>query len=64
MKNEEREEIKHLGLERYNIVCSECGKQANIYTGSGIGFSYMKHGAMLPSTKYTCIDCYRKLKQS
>lgn len=62
MKNEEKEEIKRLGLERYNIVCSECGKKANIYTGSGIGFSYKKPNAMLPSTKYTCMDCYRKLK--
>lgn len=62
MKNEEREEIKRLGLERYNIVCDECGKKANIYTGSGIGFSYMKPDAMLPSTKHTCMDCYRKLK--
>lgn len=62
MTNAEREEIKRLGLERYNKICEECGKKVNVYTGSGIGFSYMKPGAMLPSTKYVCMDCYRKLK--
>lgn len=59
--SDEEKEIKRLGLERYNIVCSECGKIANIYTGTGIGFSYMKPNAMLPSTKNTCMDCYNKL---
>lgn len=58
----ELEEIKRLGLEKYNKICDECGKKVNIYTGSGIGFSYRKPNAMLPSTKYTCIECYRKLK--
>ena len=69
MTDAEKEEIKRFGLERYNIVCSECGKKANIYTGSGIGFSYMKPGAMLPSTKYIRIfsplsaSRWRKIKR-
>lgn len=27
MTNAEREEIKRLGLERYNRICEECGKK-------------------------------------
>ena len=61
MNKDEQNEIKTLGLQRYNRVCDVCGRKVNTYTGSGIGFSYMKPGAMLPSTKYTCMSCYKKL---
>lgn len=50
-------------LERYNYKCDECSKIFNLYEGEGLGFSYRKKGAMLPSTKHVCMDCYYKLKR-
>lgn len=44
-------------------TCAECGKQFSIREGGGLGESYLKPGAMLPSTRYICLQCYEKLKE-
>lgn len=52
-----REELK-----RYDKVCDNCHKKFNIYLGEGLGTSYFKPNAMLPSTTYLCMDCFNKMK--
>ena len=49
-------------MSNYIYKCDECGKSFNLYNGEGLGFSYMKEGSMLPSTKHVCMSCYHKLK--
>ena len=47
-------------MSKYDKKCYLCGKLFNIYEGEGWGESYMKDGAMLPSTRYVCNKCRKE----
>lgn len=48
----------------YIHECELCGKTFDLYNGEGWGESYMKEGAMLPSTRYVCMKCINKRKEN
>lgn len=48
----------------YIHKCELCGKTFDLYKGEGWGESYIKEGAMLPSTRYVCMDCIKKRKEN
>ena len=48
----------------YIHKCELCGKTFDLYNGEGWGESYMKEGAMLPSTRYVCMECIKKRKEN
>lgn len=47
-------------MENYIHICEICGKQFNLRNGEGLGESYISDGAMLPKSRYVCIECFRK----
>ena len=50
-------------MNNYIHKCELCGKAFDLYDGEGWGESYFKDGAMLPSTRYVCMDCIRERKE-
>ena len=46
----------------YIRICEVCGKKFDLYAGEGIGESYLAEGAMLPKSRYICIECKRQGK--
>lgn len=44
----------------YIHKCELCGETFDLYKGEGWGESYIKEGAMLPSTRYVCMKCINK----
>ena len=48
----------------YIHKCELCGETFDLYKGEGWGESYIKEGAMLPSTRYVCMKCINKRKEN
>ena len=48
----------------YIHKCELCGETFDLYNGEGWGESYIKEGAMLPSTRYVCMKCIKKRKEN
>ena len=50
-------------MNNYIHKCELCGKEFDLYNGEGWGESYFKDEAMLPSTRYVCMDCIHERKE-
>lgn len=51
-------------MSNYTHKCELCGETFDLYKGEGWGESYIKEGAMLPSTRYVCMRCIKKRKEN
>lgn len=51
-------------MKSYIYKCEICGKEFNLYNGEGWGESYISDGAMLPKTRYVCMECIKKRKKN
>lgn len=48
---------------KYTHECEFCGEKFDLYKGEGWGESYFA-GGMLPKTRYVCMGCIKKRKES
>ena len=44
----------------YIYKCEICGKDFDLYNGEGWGESFFDEEAILPKTRYVCMECKRK----